>query len=79
MYSFKAYKLIVDLLTVHGIDIPLSVNRSTLHRWRAANSVPSDSFRLVYYYTRCAIHDHGLHIDLLDMLETCGFNTEGLI
>lgn len=79
MYSFKAYKLIVDLLTVHGIDIPLSVNRSTLHRWRAANSVPSDSFRLVYYYTCRAIHNHGLHIDLLDMLETCGFNTEELI
>ena len=34
MYSFKAYKLLVDLLAVHGIDVPLSVNRSTLHRWQ---------------------------------------------
>lgn len=79
MYSFKAYKLIVDVLTVHGIDVPVSVNRSTLHRWRVSNGVPTDTFRLVYYYARCAIHDHGLHIDLLDMLETCGFSVEGLI
>lgn len=78
MYSFASYKLMADLLSVHGIDLPLLVNRSTLHRWRVADSVPSDSFRLVYYYTRCAIHDHGLHIDLRDMLDTCGFNTEGL-
>ena len=78
MYSFKAYKLLVDLLTVHGIDIPISPDRSTLHRWRVADAVPNDQFRLVYYYTRCAVHDHGLHIDLLDMLDSCGFTTEGL-
>ena len=79
MYSFKAYKLIVDLLTVHGIDLPISVNRSTLYRWRVANTVPADTFRLVYYYACRAFHDDLLPIDLLDALETCGFNTEGLI
>lgn len=79
MYSFKAYKLIVDLLTVHGIDIPVNVNRSTLHRWRVADSVPSDMFRLVYYYACRAIDSNDLYFDLLDMLEVCGFSTEGLI
>lgn len=78
MHTFAAYKLLVDLLTVHGIDIPISPDRSTLHRWRVADAVPTDTFRLVYYYTRCAIHDHDLHIDLLDMLETCGFSIQGL-
>ena len=78
MYTFAAYKLMVDLLTVHGIDIPVSPDRSTLHRWRAADSVPVDTFRLVYYYSRCAYLDHALHIDLLDMLDVSGFTTEGL-
>ena len=78
MYSFKAYKLMVDLLVVHGIDTPISPDRSTLHRWRASGRVPDDTFRLVYYYSRCAFQDHALHIDLLDILDSCGFTTEGL-
>lgn len=78
MYCFASYKLMADLLAVHGIDMPISVNRSTLHRWRAADSVPTDTFRLVYYFTRCAIDDYDLHIDLRDMLDTCGFTVEGL-
>lgn len=78
MYTFNAYKLLADLLAVHGIDMPISPNRSTLHRWRVSGFVPNDTFRLIYYYTRCAIHDHDLYIDLLDMLDTCGFTTEGL-
>lgn len=78
MYSFKAYKLMADLLAVHCIDMPINVNRSTLHRWRAANSVPADTFRLVYYYTCRVIDNNDLHIDLLDMFETCGFSVEGL-
>ena len=53
MYTFAAYKLMVDLLTVHGIDIPVSPDRSTLHRWRVSDRVPCDTFRLVYY---CAVH-----------------------
>lgn len=78
MYSFHAYKLMADLLAVHGIDLPISPDRSTLHRWRTSVRVPEDTFRLVYYYSRCAIHDNDLHIDLLDMLDSCGFTTEGL-
>lgn len=78
MYTFRSYKLLVDLLAVHGIDMPINPDRSTLHRWRVADAVPTDTFRLVYYYSRCAIHDHCLDIDLLDMLDTCGFTTEGL-
>lgn len=78
MYTFHAYKLMVDLLAVHGIDMPLNPDRSTVHRWRASGRVPCDSFRLVYYYSRCAFLDHALHIDLLDMFDVCGFTTEGL-
>lgn len=78
MYSFKAYKLMVDLLAVHGIDMPIEPDRSTLHRWRAADSVPVDTFLLVYYYSRCAYLDHALHINLFDMFEVSGFTTEGL-
>ena len=78
MYTFAAYKLMVDLLTVHGIDIPVSPDRSTLHRWRVSGRVPDDTFRLVYYYSRCAFQDHALHIDLLDVLDSCGFTMEGL-
>lgn len=78
MYSFKAYKLMVDLLTVHGIDIPVKPDRSTLHRWRVSDRAPDDTFRLVYYYSRCAFQDHDLSIDLLDILDSCGFTTEGL-
>ena len=78
MYTFASYKLLADLLAVHGIDMPITPDRSTLHRWRASDSVPVDTFRLVYYYSRCAIHDYDLHIDLLDTLETCGFSTQGL-
>lgn len=79
MYCFASYKFMADLLAVHGIDMPINVNRSTLHRWRVADSVPPDMFRLVYYYACRAIDNNDLHIDLLDMLETCGFSTEGLI
>lgn len=79
MYTFKAYKLMADLLAVHGIDMPINPDRSTLHRWRASGRVPTDSFRLVYYYSRCAFLDHALHIDLLDMFDSCGFTTEGLL
>ena len=78
MYSFHAYKLMVDLLAVHGIDLPVSPDRSTLHRWRASGCVPSDTFRLVYYFSRCAFQDHALDIDLRDMFDCCGFITEGL-
>ena len=78
-YSFASYKLMVDLLAVHGIDMPISVNRSTLHRWRVADSVPPDMFRLVYYYACRVINNNDLHIDLLDMLEVCEFSIEGLI
>lgn len=78
MYTFAAYKLMVDLLTVHGIDIPVSPDRSTLHRWRVSDRVPCDTFRLVYYYSRCAFFDHGMHIDLTGIFDACGFTTEGL-
>lgn len=78
MYTFASYKFLVDLLATHGIDAPIDPDRSTLHRWRVADSVPVDTFRLVYYYTRCAIHDHGLHIDLLDTLDTLGLSTNQL-
>lgn len=79
MYCFASYKLMVDLLAVHGIDMPISVNRSTLHRWRAADSVPVDTFRLVYYYSCCAFRNNYLDIDLLDMFEFFGYSVEGLI
>ena len=80
MYSFASYKLMVDLLAVHGIDMPINVNRSTLHRWRSADFVPVDTFRLVYYYSCRALYDHlDIGIDLLDTLGECGFSTEGLI
>ena len=78
MYSFKAYKLMADLLAVHGIDLPINPDRSTLHRWRVSGRVPCDTFRLVYYYSRCVFLDQALDIDLLDIFESCGFTTEGL-
>lgn len=78
MYSFHAYKLMADLLAVHGIDLPISPDRSTLHRWRASGCVPIDTFRLVYYFSRCAFQDYALDIDLRDVFDTRGFTTEGL-
>ncbi|AXH74740.1 MAG: excisionase [Inoviridae sp.] len=78
MYTFHAYKLMADLLAVYGIDLPIDPDRSTLHRWRASGRVPDDTFRLVYYYSRCVFHDYALDIDLRDVFETCGFTTDGL-
>lgn len=78
MYTFQAFKLMVDILSVHGIDLPVNPDRSTLHRWRSADRVPDDVFRLVYYYSRCAFLDHALHINLLDSFDFCGFTTDGL-
>lgn len=78
MYTFHAYKLMVDLLAVYGIDLPIDPDRSTLHRWRASGRVPDDTFRLVYYYSRCVFRDYALDIDLRDVFDTCGFTTEGL-
>ena len=79
MYTFQAFKLMVDILAVHGIDLPISPDRSTLHRWRTADRVPDETFKLVYYYSRCAFLDHALHINLLDSFDFIGFNAEGLI
>ncbi|AXH77513.1 MAG: hypothetical protein [Inoviridae sp.] len=78
MYTFHAYKLMVDLLAVYGIDLPIDPDRSTLHRWRVSGRVPNDTFKLVYYYSRCVFHNYALDIDLRDVFETCGFTTEGL-
>lgn len=78
-YSFKAYTLILEFLVVNGIDLPISLNRSTLYRWRVADSVPADTFRLFYYYACRVIDNNNMDIDLLDMLDVCGFTTEGLL
>ena len=42
----------VDLLALNCIEVPFSVDRSTLHRWRVSGSVPEHTYKLVYYYSK---------------------------
>jgi len=80
MFKFTAYKLIIDILAVHGFDLPVSVDRSTLWRWRDRGHVPPEHFYLAYYYGLAVVRDNGLHcVDLLAALDGAGYDTTGLL
>lgn len=80
MYSFQAYKLIIDILAVHGFNVPVSVNRSTLWRWRERGHVPPEHFLLAYYYGLTVCRAHGVYcVDLFAALDCAGYDTTGLL
>lgn len=80
MFDFTAYKLIIDILAVHGFEPPVSVDRSTLWRWRDRGRVPSEHFLLAYYYGLAACRAHGVYsVDLFAALDGAGYDTEGLL
>lgn len=78
MFEFTAYKLIIDILAVHGFEPPVSVDRSTLWRWRDRGFVPPEHFLLAYYYGLTVCRVHSLHsIDLNAALDGAGYDTRG--
>lgn len=80
MFEFTAYKLIIDILAVHGFNVPVTVDRSTLWRWRDRGYVPPEHFFLAYYYGLAVVRAHGLDcIDLAAALDGAGYDTEGLL
>lgn len=80
MFEFTAYKLIIDILAVHGFNLPVSVDRSTLWRWRDRGHVPPEHFYLAYYYGYSVCRKHGLYsIDLKAALDGAGYDITGLL
>lgn len=80
MFEFNAYKLIIDILAVHGFNLPVQVDRSTLWRWRERGRVPPEHFLLAYYYGLAVVRVHGLDcIDLGAALCGAGYDIKGLL
>lgn len=68
----------LDVLTAHGHDLPVSVDNSTLWRWRTKNAVPPEHWLLAYYFSLRAVKDFRETNDLLAALDHLGYETKGL-
>lgn len=79
MYKFTSYKLILDILAVHGSSLPVSVDNSTLWRWRSKNYVPPEQWLLAYYFCVRAVKDFNDTNDLQAALDALGYDTDGLL
>lgn len=79
MFKFTSYKLILDILAVHGHVLPVSPDSSTLWRWRAKDYVPPEQWLLAYYFCVRAVKDFNDSNDLLAALDALGYDTEGLL
>lgn len=79
MYKFTSYKLMLDILAVHGACLPVTVDNSTLWRWRARDYVPPEQWLLAYYFTVRAVNAFNGTNDLLAALDALGYETDGLL
>lgn len=79
MYKFTSYKLILDILSVHGATLPVTVNHSTLWRWRSKNYVPPEHWLLAYYFCVRAVKAFSDSNDLKAALDALGYDTDGLL
>lgn len=69
VYSFDSYKLMVDIISLHGGVLPVEVDRSTLHRWRASGRVPPVHYWLAYHYGHNFFHENHIFIDFNNILD----------
>lgn len=75
MYDFIYYEALTGLLRDSDRYVPVDVNRSTVHRWRASGSVPAAVFYMLYYYARFVL-DSADDVDAA--LSAAGFDISSL-